>query len=86
MLEHALAIEATPQDYRLLWLAVVQRLVSPVTASYFLRVDEFTESDRGTMLEGFLARARGLPADIPQKLALPWNEIETLSRAFYAQA
>jgi hypothetical protein len=85
MLEHALAIDATPQDYRLLWLAIVQRLIAPQTASYFLRVDELTDAERAEMLEGFLTRARSLPADLPQALALSWDEIESLSRAFYAQ-
>ncbi len=85
LLEHAFAIEATAQDYRLLWLALIQRLVARQTAGYFLHLDELTESERSEMLEGFLSRARGLPVDIPRALALSWDRIEMVSRAFYAQ-
>ena len=83
MLQQALLIEGTVQDRRLLWLAVIERLVSPRTASYFLHVHELTAADRIEMLTSFLHRARGSSLDIPAALDASWEQIDSWTRSFY---
>lgn len=83
MLQQALLIDATPQDGRLLWLAVIERLVSPRTASYFLPIAELTIADRADMLDSFLKRARTSSFDIPKSLDATWDEIDRWSKGFY---
>jgi hypothetical protein len=83
MLRQALLIDATPQDRRLLWLAVVERLVSPRTASYFLPIAELTVTERADMLDSFLKRARTSSIDIPASLDATWDEIESWTKGFY---
>jgi hypothetical protein len=83
MLQQALLIDATPQDRRLLWLAVVERLVSPRTASYFLPIAELTAAERVDMLDSFLKRARASSIDIPESLDASWGEIENWTKGFY---
>ena len=51
MLRQALLVEATLHDRRILWLAVIERLVSPRTASHFLPVAELTTAERADMLD-----------------------------------
>jgi hypothetical protein len=82
MLHQALMIDATPQDGRLLWLAIIERLVSPRTASYFLPVTDLTAAERADMLDSFLARARTSSIDIPGSLEASWDEIEKWTRGF----
>jgi Glycosyl transferase family 2 len=83
MLRQALLIDATPQDRRVLWLAVIERLVSPRTASYFLPIAELTANERADMLDSFLKRARSSPINIPESLDASWDEIDGLTRSFY---
>jgi glycosyl transferase family 2 len=83
MLQHALLAEGTPQDRRLLWLALIERLVSPRTSSYFLHTSELTAAERAGMLDSFLARARTSSIDIPESLDANWDEIESWTRGFY---
>ena len=83
MLQQALLIDGSPADRRLIWLAVVDRLVSPRTASYFLHVDELTTADRVEMLESFLERARNAEIDIPQMLDASWEEIGSWTKGVY---
>jgi len=83
MLQQALLVDATPQDRRLLWLAVVGRLVSPRTASHFLPIAELTVTERADMLDSFLKRVRTSSIDIPASLDATWDEIETWTKDFY---
>jgi Glycosyl transferase family 2 len=83
MLQQALLIDTTPQDRRLLWLAVVERLVSPRTASHFLPIAELTVTERAVMLDSFLKRARTSSIDIPKSLDATWDEIDSWTRGFY---
>ena len=83
MLQQALLIDATPQDGRLLWLAVIERLVSPRTAGYFLPIAKLTVAERTEMLDSFLKRARTSSIDIPQILDAGWDEIDSWSKGFY---
>lgn len=83
MLEQALLIAATPQDGRLLWLALIERLVSPRTAGYFLPIAELTVAERTDMLDSFLKRARTSSLDIPEVLDAAWDEIDSWTKGFY---
>jgi glycosyltransferase involved in cell wall biosynthesis len=83
MLQEALLIEATPQDRRLLWLAVIERLVSPRTASYFLHIAELTAAERADMLDSFLKRARTSSIDISGSLDASWGEIDSWTTGYY---
>lgn len=83
MLEQALQIDATPQDYRLLWAALLERLVSRKTAAFFLPIAELTATDRANMLTSFLERARSSSIDIPRLLDADWDEIDVWTRGFY---
>lgn len=83
MLRQALLIDATPQDRRLLWLAVIERLVSPRTASYFLHIAELTVAERTHMLDSFLKRARTSLIDISGSLDAAWEEIDSWTKGFY---
>jgi hypothetical protein len=83
MLEQALRIEASPLESRLLWLALIERLVSPLTASYFLPVAELTVADRADLLRSFLEQVRTSAIDIPASLNAPWSEIERWTECFY---
>jgi hypothetical protein len=83
MLQQAFLVDATPPDRRLLWLAVVERLVSPRTASHFLPVAELTVKERAGILDSFLKRARTSSIDIPASLGATWDEIESWTRGFY---
>jgi hypothetical protein len=83
MLGQAFLVDATPPDRRLLWLAVVERLVSPRTASHFLPITELSVKERADMLDSFLKRARTSSLDIPKSLDAGWDEIETWTKDFY---
>jgi hypothetical protein len=82
-LQQALLADGTVQDRRLLWLAVIERLVSHRTASYFLHTAELTEAERIDLLDSFLVRARTSSIDIPGMLDTSWDEIEGWTRGFY---
>jgi hypothetical protein len=83
MLRQALLADGTVQDRRLLWLAVIERLVSHRTASYFLHTAELTKAERIDLLDSFLARTRSSSLDIPALLDDSWDEIESWTRGFY---
>ncbi len=82
MLEQTLLIDASPQELRLLWLAVIERLVSPRTAGFILPVTEFTEAKRADMLHSFLERARTSAIDIPASLNAGRDEIVRWTKCF----
>lgn len=82
MLQQALMIDATPQDRRLIWLAIIARLVTPQKA-HFLRIAELTTAERTDMLDSFLKRARTSLIDIPQSLEAAWDEIDSWTKGFY---
>ena len=83
VLEQAMLIEATPQELRLLWLALIERLVSPRTAGFFLPITELTLAERAEMLHSFLERARTSAIDIPASLNAVWDEIDRWTKCFY---
>lgn len=83
MLQQALLVEAAALDRRLLWLAVIERLLSPRTASYLLPVAEFTPAERSDMMESFLQRVRRSSIDIPGSLQMTWDEIGDWSKDFH---
>jgi hypothetical protein len=83
MLQQAFLVDATPPDRRLLWLAIVERLLSPRTASHFLPLAELTVTERADMLDSFLKRARASSIDIPKFLDATWDEIESWTKGFY---
>jgi hypothetical protein len=82
MLQQALLIDATPQDRRLLWLAIIQRLVTP-QKSHFLQIAELTAAKRTDMLDSFLKRVRTSSIDIPKSLDATWDEIDSWTKGFY---
>lgn len=82
MLRQALLADGTVQERRLLWLAVIDRLLSRRTASSFLPEAELTTAERTELLESFMARARTAPIDIPGSLEASWDEIESWTRGF----
>jgi len=82
VLEQTLLIDASPQESRLLWLALIERLVSPRTAGLFLPVTEFTVAERVDMLHSFLQRARTLAINIQASLNAGWDEIDRLTKGF----
>jgi Glycosyl transferase family 2 len=83
MLQQALLIDSTPQDRRLLWLALIERLISPRTASHYLHAAELTAAERADMLDSFLETARMSSIDIPGSLDATWNEIDNWTKGFY---
>ena len=83
MLEQALLIDATPQDRRLLWLAIIKRLVLAPMASHFLDIAELTIAERVDILDSFLKRARTSSLDIPGSLDSDWDEIDSWTKGFY---
>lgn len=83
MLEQALQIDAAPQDRRLLWAALIERLVSPLTAGFFLPIAELTAADRTDMLISFLELARTSSIEIPTALDAAWEEIDRWTKSFY---
>jgi len=83
MLHQALLVDTTPSDRRLLWLAVVHRLVSPPTANLFLPIAEWTVTQRTDMLDSFLRRARISAISIPKALEATWDEIDGWTKGFY---
>jgi hypothetical protein len=83
MLRQALLIDATSHDRRLLWLAVIERLVSPRTASHFLPIAELTAAERADMLESFLTRARTSSIDITGSLVASWDEIDSWTKDYF---
>lgn len=83
MLKQALQIDAAPQDHRLLWTALIERLVSPKTAGFFLPISELTSTERTNMLTSFLELARTSSIDIPAALDAPWHEIDSWTKGFY---
>jgi hypothetical protein len=83
MLRQALLVDGTVQDRRLLWLAVIERLGSHRTASYFLHTAELTKTERLHLLDSFLLRARSSSLDIPGLLDDSRDEIESWTRGFY---
>jgi hypothetical protein len=82
MLRQALLAEGTVKERRLLWLAVIERLLSKRTASSFLSATEQTTAERTELLESFLSRARNSPIKIPAALDASWDEIESWTRNF----
>lgn len=82
MLRQALLADATVQERRLLWLAVIDRLLSRRTASSFLPDAELTPAERTEWLESFMSRARSASIDIPRLLDASWDEIESWTRRF----
>lgn len=83
MLRQALLADGPVQDRRLLWLAVIERLVSHRTASFFLHSAELTKTERIDLLDSFLVKARASSIDIPGLLNASWDEIESWTRGFY---
>jgi hypothetical protein len=86
MIEQALQIEAQVQERRLLWLAAVERLCSPRTASLIIAdINELTPSERTMMLDGFLSHARASATfDAPALLDADWDQIVTWTKSFYS--
>jgi glycosyltransferase involved in cell wall biosynthesis len=84
MLEQSLRIEATAQERRLLWLAAVERLVSPRAAGAIVDIGDLTADERVLMLEGFLRRSRASrTVDLPAMLDADWDEIDRWTKGFY---
>jgi glycosyltransferase involved in cell wall biosynthesis len=83
MLRQAFLIDATPHDRRLLWLAVIERLVAPRRASYFQNTAELTVAERADVLDSFLTRARTSSIDITGSLVASLDEIESWTRGYY---
>ena len=83
MLEQATLVEATAQERRLLWLAAVGRLVSPVAAGH-VPLDTLTSSERLSMLDRFFAHvAVRRSMDIPRWLDASWEVIQAWTRGFF---
>jgi hypothetical protein len=83
MLEQAMLVDATPHERRLLWLAAVSRLVSPVAAG-FVPIETLTAADRMSLLEGFFEHLRAARSFNPDPwLGSGWNELERWTRGFY---
>jgi hypothetical protein len=83
MLEQAMLVDAAPLDRRLLWLAAVGRLVSPIGAGY-VPLHTLTSSERISMLDRFfehLATRRSM--DIPTWLDTSWKDIQGWTRGFF---
>jgi hypothetical protein len=83
MLRQALLVDATLHNRRLLWLAVIERLVSPRTA-HFLSIAELTAAERADMLDSFLTRVRSSSIDVTGPLGASWDEIESWTRGYYS--
>lgn len=84
MLEVALGVGGTAAELRLMWLAAVERLTSPLTLGRLFPVDELTMTERDGLLEEFLRRARGSAVhDVPVLLDDGWPAIDRLSREFF---
>jgi len=84
MLEEAMAVDATPQERRLLWLAAVSRLVSSRTAAGHVPVATLTGADRALMLDGFLEYLQAARSiDLPLLLDADWEHLEAWTRGFY---
>jgi len=84
MLEQAMRIQATIQEFRMLWLAAVERLTSPRAGGHFFPIAELTTSDREMIFDGFIDRARASTMlNVPALLDAEWPEIQQWSRGFY---
>jgi GT2 family glycosyltransferase len=88
MLEQALRVEGTVEESRLLWLAAVERLTSPLTAGAFLPLIELTRAERAVLLDSFIDRAKASALhDIPVLLDASWDAICDWTRGvFYLPA
>lgn len=86
MFEQAVQIEAQIPKRRLLWLAAVERLVSPRTASKIISdINELRSSERIMQLDGFLHRARtSATFDVPALLDSDWEQIVNWTKGFYS--
>src|SRR5262245_5818046 len=82
MLGQALHIEGTAAEQRLLWLAAVERLASPLTAGHFLPVAELAAEEHMTMFARFMEFARTTIPSLEVLLDAPWDEIRCLSESF----
>ena len=83
MMEQALRVEGTAHELRLLWLAVVARLTSPLTA-HLIGLVHLTREERLMQIDSFLEQARASTmGDVPALLDMEWSEIEALSRGCY---
>ena len=84
MLEQAMQIRATVQEFRLLWLAGVERLASPQAAGHFVPLAELTPEDRERLFDRFMEAAQASSSlDVPARLDATWEEIGRWTRAFY---
>lgn len=86
MFEQAAQIEAQVPERRLLWLAAVERLVSPRTASKIIsEINELTSSERIMQLDGFLRRTHtSAIVDVPALLDADWEQIANWTKGFYS--
>ena len=82
MLRQALLAEGTVSERRLLWLAVIERLLSRRTASSFLPETELMGAERNEMLDSFLVRARSASFDVSASLGASWEQIDRWTRNF----
>lgn len=83
MLRQAVQVDASAQDLCLIWLAVVERLLSPRTASHFIPIAELTGAERADILDSFLQLIRNSSVDLPTSLATSWDEIVRLTKGFF---
>ncbi|HVQ36400.1 MAG TPA: glycosyltransferase family A protein [Pyrinomonadaceae bacterium] len=83
MLQHALQIDSSPQDRSLIWLAVVERLVSPLIAAHFIQTEELTLGEREDMLDSFLQQVSDSSLDISASLATSWDDIVHWTQNFF---
>lgn len=83
MLDHAMKVPATPQERRLLWLATVNRLVSPRTAASYVDIASLTETKKNEMLVSFLQYLREQRAmPLPDWLESSWENLAIWTAAF----
>ncbi len=80
MFHQAVRIDSTLRERRLLFLAAVDRLLSPTRTGTFIK--NATPVECATMLDGFLGRAPAASqVSLPSLLEADWNEIEGWTRA-----
>ncbi len=80
----ALAVEASAQDMRLMWITGVSRLVSATLSARVLGRTAFTEAERSAMVETFLDAMQDgdETIDVPYLLDQDWERLRHWTKAY----
>jgi hypothetical protein len=82
LLEQALAIPANPREYRLLWLAGVERLLSQQFS--FLPRSELDSQERRALFQALMVYLQtSQRMDLPELIGQEWSELHSWTEGFF---